>query len=159
MNLSKHFTLADITRSDTATRLGIDNSLPEEMLETWRAGCDNLEAIRTTTGVELIINSGYRSPALNAKIAGSAKHSAHTGTLVTGVKACAFDIVCREGNGPLFNTIRQMMQGKFDVDQLIWEYGNDTHPAWVHIGFVFEAKMRKQLLRKRVGTVKYEEWK
>lgn len=159
MNLSKHFTLEQITRSDTATRLGIDNSLPDEMLETWRAGCDNLEAIRKVTGVELIINSGYRCPELNKRIPGSAKHSAHTGRLATGVKACAFDIVCREGNGPLFNTIRQMMQGQFDVDQLIWEYGTDQAPAWVHIGFVFEAKMRKQLLRKRVGTTKYEVWK
>ena len=156
MNLSKHFTLEAITRSDTATRLGIDNSLPPEMVTYWTAGLVTLEAIEKAHGSDLILNSGYRCPELNRRIPGSSKTSAHTG-MVKGFYSCAFDIECTD-NADLFHTVKDMMQRKLiDVDQLIWEYGNDTAPAWVHVGFVYGKKMRNQLLRKRAGT-KYEVW-
>lgn len=169
MNLSKHFTLADITRSETAVRLGIDNSLPPDMLDYWEAGCDYLEAVQTITesyihGQEfgrargvgaLRITSGFRCAELNKRIAGSSKTSMHTGKW-RGLYCCAFDLQTVAGNDKLFHAVRN---SQLDFDQLIWEYGNDVAPAWVHIGFVFGKVMRKELLRKRVGTVKYEAWK
>ena len=154
MNLSAHFTLEEITRSETAVRLGIDNSLPPEMLETWRAGCDTLEAIRTIVNAPITISSGYRCPELNKRIAGSSVTSQHTGKW-RGLYCCAFDIQSPAGNDKLFHAVRL---SNLDFDQLIWEYGNDTAPAWVHIGLVFERKMRNQLLRKRAGTKRYEEF-
>ena len=154
MNLSKNFTLETITRSDTATRLGIDNSLPPDMLDYWKAGCDYLEAVQTIVSAKLDITSGFRCPELNRRIPGSSKTSQHTGKFGE-LYCCAFDLQCEAGNDKLFHAVRL---SNLDFDQLIWEYGNDVAPAWVHIGFVFEKKMRKQLLRKRAGTTKYEVW-
>lgn len=152
-----NFSIADCERSATAARLGIANKIPPEMLTYWQAGLVTLEAIAKHTGVKLLLNSGYRSPELNKKIPGSAKHSAHTGKVASGHFSCAFDIECNEGNALLFNTIQEMMRtNKIDVDQLIWEYGTDEAPAWVHVGFVYGRKMRKQILRKRTGNSKYE---
>lgn len=155
MKLSAHFTRREITRSLTADRLGIDNSLPDDMLEYWRAGCDYLEAVRTIVATPITIASGYRCRELNKHVAGSSTTSQHTGKW-KGLYCCAFDIEINDENDVLFYAIKN---SRLDFDQLIWEYGDDAAPAWVHIGFVFGRQMRKQLLRKRVGTVKYEEWK
>src|SRR5690606_6364327 len=75
MQLTKHFALAEFTRSDTARRLGIDNSPTPEHLENLRKLAQTLEQLRAVLGHPIHITSGYRSPALNKAVGGSATSS------------------------------------------------------------------------------------
>jgi len=77
MKLSPHFTLAELTRSATAQRLGIDNTPPPELLPRLVRTAEMLERVRSTVGCPVIITSGYRCPALNAAV-GSRTSSDHT---------------------------------------------------------------------------------
>lgn len=158
MNLSEHFTLNEIEESETADRIGANNIIPPEMIQYWKAGCDYLEAVRKFNGEHALkITSGYRNFAVNSATRGASKTSHHMGKS-KGFYCCAFDIKCANGNATLFRNIKEQVEKKrFDCDQLIWEYGDDKAPAWVHVGFVFGKKMRGQILRKRVGSTKYEE--
>lgn len=77
--LSPHFSLAELTRSDTAARYGIDNRPDAAGIEKLRRVCtDILEPVRAQFGRPVIVNSGYRSPALNARIPGASNGSQHT---------------------------------------------------------------------------------
>ena len=70
MNLSPHFTLAELTASNKATQLGIDNTAPADLMPRLTRLAEMLERIRTTLGVPVIITSGYRCPALSAAVGG-----------------------------------------------------------------------------------------
>jgi zinc D-Ala-D-Ala carboxypeptidase len=127
MNLSQNFTLAEFTHSDTALRLGIDNSLPDELLATARATALMLEAVRhhlsylARREVPIHITSGYRSLTLNQRI-GSSSSSDHVRALAADIKAPAFGTpleICRA-----LEPVREQL----GIGQLIHEYG-----AWVHI--------------------------
>lgn len=74
--LSPHFKLGELCKSATAERLGIDNGPPPHVLQNLRRLAVELEKIRDLTGKPLVIHSGYRSPALNARVGGS-KNSYH----------------------------------------------------------------------------------
>lgn len=151
-----NFTIAEITKSNTAARLGIDNSIPEDMLLYWKSGLLFLELIRHEVGAPIMVNSGYRCSRVNSAIPGSSPKSHHTGKTENGQYCCAFDIEIEESNAKLFHAIRGMYGEGFQFDQLIWEYGNDVAPAWVHVGFVFGVDMRGEVLRKRTGSRAYE---
>lgn len=77
MKLSPHFTLAELVRSDTATRLGIDNTPPPELMPRLVLLAELLERIRSTLGCPVVVTSGYRCEQLNAAIGGvtSSDHS------------------------------------------------------------------------------------
>lgn len=78
MNLSPHFTLAELTRSETAQRYQIDNTPDVAGIAKLRKVCETiLEPVRRQFGVT-IINSGYRSPAVNKRVPGSSNTSQHT---------------------------------------------------------------------------------
>lgn len=118
MNLSLHFTLEEMCRSDTAARLGLDNTPDEKALKNLHLLCNHiLEPIREQLG-PVIITSGYRSLALNRAI-GSRDHSAH----IDG-RAVDFRIA---GSRPIQICTRIQTLGP-PYDQLIHEFG-----AWVHI--------------------------
>jgi zinc D-Ala-D-Ala carboxypeptidase len=69
MNLSANFTLRELTKSDTATRLGIDNTPDEQALENLKTLCDMvLQPVRDHFGKAVTVNSGYRSPESNAAV-------------------------------------------------------------------------------------------
>ena len=73
MNLSKNFTLTEFTQSQTALRMGIDNTPNEEHLASARKLFENVvQAVRENFG-PTVINSGYRGPKLNEAIGGSPK--------------------------------------------------------------------------------------
>ncbi len=139
MRISPNVTLAELTQSQTATRLKIDNTPPPAVVANLKLVCQKVfEPIRTHFGKPIRISSGYRSPILNKKI-GGAKNSQHT----TGE---ALDLQGMDGlkNSQIFNYIKNNL----DYDQLIWEYGTATEPAWVHVSF------RKTGNRKQILTVK-----
>jgi hypothetical protein len=139
MRISPHVTLAELTQSQTATRLKIDNTPPPAVVANLKLVCQKVfEPTRTHFGKPIRISSGYRSPKLNKEI-GGAKNSQHT-------KGEALDLQGMEGlkNSQIFNYIKNNL----DYDQLIWEYGTATEPAWVHVSF------RKTGNRKQILTVK-----
>jgi hypothetical protein len=119
--LSPHFSLAELTASDTAARLGIDNTPPPDVLETLRHTCAGLEAVRVLLGVPLHISSGYRSPALNKQVGGQA-NSQHC-------KGEAVDFTARQFGTPE-QIVARLVASNLTFDQVILEFGR-----WVHISF------------------------
>lgn len=119
MNLSKHFTLEELTFSQTAARLGIDNTPDSDTLSNLRGLSNFLEVIREKIKRPIYITSGYRSIELNKKIGGS-KTSAH-------ISGLAADIVAPSYGTPadLAEVIAAL---DLEFDQLILEFGK-----WVHV--------------------------
>jgi hypothetical protein len=141
MQLTDHFTLAEMTASDNAVRFGIDNSASQAIQKSLIRTCQTLELVRTVLGTKAIrINSGYRCDVLNKKI-GGAITSAHSFGL-------AADFVCPDFGSPLA-ICRKIVASNIVFDQLIWE------GAWVHIGLAAEGvKPRMQVLTARFSTGK-----
>jgi hypothetical protein len=135
MNISKHITFAEATKSNTATRLGINNNPSPEIIETMKTTAENVfEPIREKCG-PIRISSFYRSPELNRAI-GGAKISQHC-------KGEAIDIqAINVTNAELFRVACELDQ----FDQIIWEFGTLTEPDWVHVSFKKDGN-RKQILR------------
>jgi zinc D-Ala-D-Ala carboxypeptidase len=121
MQLSPHFSLAQLIRSDTAEKAGIDNSPSAEAVENLRQLAQGLERVRALLGAPLEISSGYRCPALNEAVGGSSA-SQH-------LQGLAADFVC-PGFGPPLAVARAIQQSEIDFDQCILEYGR-----WVHLSF------------------------
>lgn len=127
MDLTKNFTLHELTRSATADRLGILNEPTKSILANLKELCQTvLQPIREKWGQPIIVTSGYRSPKLNAAV-GGAKTSQH-------MRGQAADIVTVSDkvseNYKLFELIRQMVEkGEIQVGQLIDEYGFN----WIHV--------------------------
>jgi hypothetical protein len=139
MNLSKNLTLKEVTKSDTAIRKGINNEPNAEQLENLKVlATEVFQKIRDHFGVPIKVTSGFRSEALNKLIKGS-KTSDH-------MKGCAIDIDM-DGtpditNAEVFNFIKDNLTFR----QLIWEFGNDNNPDWVHVSYVAGSN-KKEVLR------------
>lgn len=131
MNLTKHFTLEEFERSQTSTRHGIDNSVPEHLMPNMKRTAHLMEDVRATLGGNYIqVTSGYRCPELEIKISGRA-YGAH-------MQALACDFVCPRFGTPLA-VATEIRDSGIPFDQLIWE-GN-----WVHIGLA-PGPLRHQVL-------------
>jgi hypothetical protein len=145
MNITKHITLTEATKSNTATRLGINNTPNEATIETMKITAEKVfEPLREILGA-IRVSSFYRSPDLNRAIGGS-KSSQHC-------KGEAIDMqAIHVSNKRLFEVACELSAW----DQIIWEFGNDTNPDWVHISF--SKRNRKQILRARKinGATIYE---
>lgn len=133
--LSPHFSLAELTASDTAARLGIDNTPPADVLDNLKHTATGLEAVRALLGAPLHVSSGYRSPALNAAVKGQ-PGSQHC-------KGEAVDLTARQ-----FGTCEQIMArlvaSGLTFDQVILEFPKSASGGWVHISF--GSRMRRQAL-------------
>jgi hypothetical protein len=133
MNLSTHFTLEEMTASQTAARNGIDNTPPADVIENLKRTAAGLEQVRIVLNANAIkISSGYRCPDLNAAV-GSKPTSQH----ITGQAA---DFTCAAFGRPQA-IMRAILASRLDFDQLIHEFD-----AWVHISFVAPGAGRKQAL-------------
>ena len=145
MKISPHLNLAEITRSDTAKRHGIDNTPTAEHLENFKLLADKVfEPIREHFGVPIFISSGYRSKALNDFIKGSLS-SQHC-------KGQAIDIDMDGSNGEVTNRmVFDFIKNKLDFDQLIWEFGTDFNPDWVHVSYVKSGNRKQKLKAVRSG--------
>lgn len=146
MKLSQYVSLSEVTKSDTATKRGIDNSPTPEHLENLKVICAEVfDKVREHFGVPLFISSGYRSAALNKAIGGSATSDHNLG------RALDLDQDFR-GNGVTNKQVFDYIRQNLDFDQLIWEFGSNDNPDWVHVGYRKGAN-RKQVLRaKKVGS-------
>lgn len=122
MNLSKNFTLEELTFSATARIRKIDNTPTGPALENLSRLCNSLlQPIRDSLQLPIIVSSSYRSPSLN-KAVGGAKNSQH-------LYGEAADIVCSD-NQKLWNTICGLiLKGEITVGQLI----DEKDLKWIHI--------------------------
>ena len=140
MMLSKNLSLGEFTRSQTAKRKGIDNTPSEKHLEAAKLLAKSIfQPIRDCFAVPIFISSGYRSDALNEAIGGS-KTSQHS-------KGEAMDIDMDHRNGPENEEIFHYIRENLPFDQLIWEFGTDERPDWVHVSYNSDGKQRGQILK------------
>jgi hypothetical protein len=151
MQISKHLSLAEVSRSETAKRNGINNTPSGEHLENFKMLAENVfEKIREHFGVPIHISSGYRSKELNKAIGGSATSQHCSGEAIDiDMDGSANGIT----NAQVFNFIKDNLQ----FDQLIWEFGSDTNPDWVHVSYESTGKQRNQILKavKSGGKIAY----
>lgn len=140
MKLSKYVSLAEVTRSDTAKRKGIDNNPTPEHLENLKVICEEVfDKVREHFGVPIYISSGYRSAALNKAIGGSATSDHNNG------RALDLD-QDGHGNGVRNKDVFNFIKDNLEFDQLIAEGSNGSGDMnWVHVGYRKGAN-RKQIL-------------
>ena len=140
MRLSKNLTLKEAIKSNTATRLGISNMPEQWEIDNLRAVAENVfQPIRDHFGVPIGVSSGYRSKALNKAIGGS-KYSQHMIGEALDIDA---DIYGKVTNAEIFNFVKNNLEW----DQMIWEFGDDEEPNWVHISYKARGQNRKQIKR------------
>lgn len=152
MKLTDNFSLSEFEASDTAARLGIDNSIPKELMQnvvdlaTWLQILRNRLTKHLGKPVSIIVSSGYRCPKLNKAIGGSAT-SSHMSALAADIKVPGVSV------DSLFELIRELMWD-MPADQVIHEFGR-----WVHVGLAkAKSRPRNQFLyaRKQSGKTVYE---
>ena len=141
-------------KSRTATRLGLSNSPSEEHVKNMQALAENIfQPLRDYFGVPIHISSGYRSEALNKAIGGS-KSSQHC-------KGEAMDID-RDGYSQPDNAqIFEYIKNNLDFDQMIWEFGTQHNPEWVHVSHKRDGKNRAELLvayKTSYGKTRYRQF-
>jgi len=147
--ISKHISYKEATFSQTATRKDIDNMPNEEVLCRMKAVAENIfEPLRAHVGGPIKINSFYRSINLNVAI-GGAKSSQHT----RGEAIDIDDTFGHMSNKDMFEFIKD----ELDFDQLIWEFGDDNNPAWLHVSYVSNENNRRRVLKasKQQGKTVY----
>ena len=151
MKLSKNLTLAEVTKSATAKRKGISNEPTIEDMENLKAIAQNIfQPLRDYFGCPIGVSSGYRSLDLNRAIGGSST-SQHC-------KGEALDIDCDMFGGLSNREVFEYIKEHLIFDQLIWEFGNDSDPDWVHVSYKRIGKNRGEILRagRKNGKTYYE---
>ena len=153
MQLSENLSLTEVTRSESAKRFGISNTPTPEHIENFKKLAVNIfQPIRKHFAKPIHISSGYRSLALNKVIKGSAT-SQHCSGEAIDIDMDGTDIT----NKQVFDFIKEHL----NFDQLIWEFGNNVNPDWVHVSYESTGKQRKQVLRaiKQGGKTSYAPYK
>lgn len=153
MKLSEHLELSEVIRSESAKRRGISNMPTEEHIKNLKLIAEKVfEPIRANFRQPIRISSGYRSQSLNAAIGGATRSQHSTGeALDIDMDGTALS------NKEIFNFIKD----KLSFDQLIWEFGTDNNPDWVHVSYSANGNQRKQVLKaiKENGKTKYIPYK
>jgi zinc D-Ala-D-Ala carboxypeptidase len=148
--ISKHISNKEGVYSRTATRLDIDNTPTKEHKQNMiKVAEEVFEPLRAYVGGPIKINSFYRSPKLNKAIGGSAKSQHCHGQAID-----LDDTFGRATNAEMFEFIKKHL----DFDQIIWEFGDDENPDWVHVSYVSEEKNRNRCLKayKKSGKTNYK---
>jgi len=139
MKISEHLELSELIRSESAKRNGLSNMPTLEHIENLKKLADKIfEPIRNYFCKPIRISSGYRSKELNAKI-GGANTSQHSTGEAIDIDMDGTDITNKE----IFDYIKKNLS----FDQLIWEFGTDKNPDWVHVSYESNGKQRKQILK------------
>jgi len=147
--ISKHVSYHEGTYSRTGERRDLDNTPNEDQLKCMKEVAENLfEPLREWVGGPIKINSFFRGEPVNTAIGGSTR-SQH-------MKGQAIDIDDTFGhktNAEMYRYIKDNL----DFDQMIWEFGSDENPNWLHISWVSHRPNRKKLtIAKKVnGRTRY----
>jgi len=147
--ISKHITYKEATRSATALRLGIDNKPNEYELQNMEIVANKVfEPLREAVNGPIKINSFYRCEELNKAIGGSSKSQHCQGRAID-----IDDIYGHVSNAYMYYYVKDNL----DFDQLIWEFGTNDSPDWVHVSYVDSDSNRKRCLRaiRENGKTKY----
>jgi hypothetical protein len=148
MQLSKNLALAEVTRSETAKRKGISNMPTPEHIENFKLLAENVfQPIRDHFGVPIRISSGYRSAALNKAIGGAGKTV--NGVYIPASQHCTGEAIDIDMDGTSITNkqVFDYIKANLNFDQLIWEFGTDANPDWVHVSYESTGKQRKQVLK------------
>jgi hypothetical protein len=139
MKISKHISHAEAVYSNTAKRRQIDNKPNTEQIDAMKTIALNVfEPLRNFVGGPIKISSMFRSEKLNKAIGGSST-SQH-------VKGQAMDLDDTYGyktNAEMYNWIKNNL----NFDQLIWEFGTDSNPDWIHVSYVNDKDNRNRCLK------------
>ena len=147
--ISKHISYKEAVYSRTAQRLDIynhpDNVQKDNMLLIAK---EVFEPLRKWVKGPIKINSFFRSPELNKAIGGSSKSQHCQGQAID-----LDDTVGKATNAEMFNYIKENL----DFDQMIWEFGDEENPDWVHVSYVSEEENRNRCLKayKKNSKTKY----
>lgn len=135
----KYFTIEELSKSTTASRLGIDNKPPFGVVDNLTALVDHLlDPIRERWGRPIRVNSGYRSEALNIAVGGSKTSQHRYG------EAVDITVGSPAENAKLFELIKKMRTaGEIVFDQLIDEKGL----SWIHISYKRNGTNRDRVLK------------
>jgi hypothetical protein len=156
--ISKHITFAEATKSQTAIRHGIDNYPSEFQLKNMKMVAEKcFEPLREHHGKPIGISSFLRSSALNSKIGGS-KTSQHLCGAFSGIEEGAIDIDADIFNNGITNAeVFHFLKNNVEFDQLIWEFGDENNPSWVHVSFRKGANRKMLLMAYKTNSgTKYE---
>jgi len=147
--ISKHISYKEAVYSRTAQRLDIynhpDNVQKDNMLLIAK---EVFEPLRKWVKGPIKINSFFRSPDLNKAIGGSGKSQHCHGQAID-----LDDTFGKATNAEMFNYIKENL----DFDQMIWEFGDEDNPDWVHVSYVSEEENRNRCLKayKKNSKTKY----
>lgn len=147
--ISPHLSYHEVIKSETALRQGINNEPTDEHLDNIQRIATLIfeplrEIVSSERGVStpLRLTSCYRSPALNKAIGGSATSDHCFG------RAMDIDIDGMYNKDDLINAdLFYIIEEELAFDQLIWEFGDDDNPSWVHVGYRSRSENRAQILR------------
>jgi len=147
--ISGHISYKESVYSRTATRLNINNEPNDQQMDNMSLIAEEVfEPLRMWVGGPVKINSFFRSPELNKAIGGSTKSQHCHGQAID-----LDDTFGRATNAEMFEFIKKHL----NFDQMIWEFGDDDNPNWVHVSYVSEKKNRNRCLKayKEQGKTKY----
>ena len=147
--ISKHISYKEGVYSNTAIRRGIENTPDDEQLKCMETIAEEIfEPLRAYVGGPIKINSFFRSPELNKAIGGSGKSQHCKGQAID-----IDDTFGRMTNAEMYHWIKEHL----DFDQMIWEFGDDDNPAWVHVSYVSAEENRNRCLKayKESGKTTY----
>lgn len=131
--------MAEVTRSESAKRLGIKNMPTPQHIENFKKLAENVfEPIREHFKHPIHVSSAYRSQALNAAIGGSLS-SQHCKGEALDLDMDGTDIT----NKQIFDYIKDNIK----FDQLIWEFGSKSNPDWVHVSYSSSGRQRGEILK------------
>jgi len=137
--ISKHISGREAIESYTAKRRGIENIPSEYQLTNMVAIAENVfEPLRKWVGGPIKINSFFRSLELNKAIGGSSKSQHCEGRAID-----IDDVYGHKSNAEMYNYIKNNL----DFDQLIWEFGTDDNPDWIHVSYVSVDGNRRRCLK------------
>ena len=139
MSISKHISYKEGVYSRTAQRLDINNEPGSEQMKNMCLVAEEVfEPLRMWVGGPIKINSFFRSPELNKAIGGSTKSQHCHGQAID-----LDDTFGRATNAEMYEFIKKHL----DFDQMIWEFGDEDNPDWVHVSYVSEDKNRNRCLQ------------
>jgi len=151
MKISKHITYAEAIHSNTAKRKGIDNTPNPTQVENMKLIAQEIfEPLREFVGGPIKITSMFRSVSLNEALGGSSSTSQH----LKGQAMDLDDVYGNKSNADMYHWIKENLS----FDNLIWEFGTDMNPNWIHVSYVSKEDNRNKCLKayKEKGKTKYK---
>tara|TARA_B100000963_G_C22456000_1_gene593388 strand:+ start:336 stop:800 length:465 start_codon:yes stop_codon:yes gene_type:complete len=153
MQLSKNFSLNELTKSQTATRLGIENKPSSQEILHLKNLCENiLQKVRDRFNEPVIINSGYRSIKLCEAIGSSGK-SQHAKGQAADIEVANLDN----------KKVAEWIKNNLEYDQLILEFYKESEgprSGWIHVSYVSDKPRRQALLadKDKDNKTRYMPW-